>query len=435
MSSNHENVDHLGSEEPPYIPDDGFGPQGEYGLGRTWGGASVKPSRTFNDLAPQLIFARRVWIFWLVVNGIYDDTPVSEQFYNVQTAFNKTLSRYHGDDGEMILGHLRECSDKMFLKYFKAVMVDTGLPKTKTPSPDEAENDDDPPVFEDDFGYEYLCSPGNEGMGCRAWRREKDDSDDLVHATAPCSDAEMAASKALVHTVQKALPQEVYNHFERTYVDKFFAPGRRLYSTKAPVQRMTSKIFLEAWETFKPNVVTDNKWVFDGEDTSVNLKYFRTYPHPDVRKAELVLSLRDQCYWCMCRVHETMTPVGEEPVLWGYDQLEWDILKVMDRYRHLCGMVQRDIIAAWKDRFDTLAKLPLEYFLLDVREAYALDGHFIGLDAAYEFDDFQHGVPKVFEVRAQTQEIAQEIRAAITIPNKERPPRFPVGRVEECLWE
>ena len=426
-----------GSPEPSFVPEDGFGPQGEFGLGRLWGGASVRPSLTFKDLAPQLTFARRVWIFWLVVNSIYDDTPVVEEFYNVQAAINKTLSRYHGDDGDFILWHFRDCSDKMFMKYFKAVMVDTGLPKNRISSPDDDENgdEDDPPVFEDDFGYPYLCSPGNEGMGCRAWRGDKGDSSDTEQASAPCSDEDLAASKALVHTTQKALPQEVYNHFERTYIDKFFAPGRRLYQTKAPIQRLTSRIFWAAWETFKPNVITDNTWVFDGEDVSVNVKYYRTLPHPNVKKVELVLSLRDHCYWCMCRVHEIMTPVGEEPVLWGPDQLEWDILKVMDRYRHLSGLVERDILAGWKDRFDALASLPLEYLLLDMREAYALDGHYIGLDAAYDFDDFGHGVPKFFEVRAPTDQLAKEIRAAIATPNNERPPRFPTGRIEDCQWE
>ncbi|MDI1492883.1 MAG: hypothetical protein OHK93_004666 [Ramalina farinacea] len=435
MSSNYDDIEREESSEPAYVPDDGFGPEGQFGLGRTWGGASVRPSMTFNDLMSQLSFPRRVWIFWLVINDIYDDTPVFEQLHSVQAAVNRTLSRYDGDDGESILWHLRDCSDKMFLRYFKAVMVDTGLPKNRVSSPYDAENEDDPPVFEDDFGDPYLCSPGNEGMGCRAWRRDKGNSNDTMQANPSCSDEDMAASKTLVHTVRKALPQEIYNHFERKYVDKFFAPGRRFYSTKAPVQRLTSKIFLDAWETFKPNVATDNTWVFDGEDVSVNVKHYRTLPDPDVRKVELVLSLRDPCYWCMCRVHETLTPVGEEPVLWGHDQLEWDVLKVMDRYRYLCGMVQRDILAAWKERFDTLAKLPLQYLLLDMREAYALDGRFIGLDAAYEFDDFASGVPKFFEVRAQTEEIAQEIRAAIATPNNERPPRFPIGRIEECLWE
>ena len=435
MSSSYDDNDRDSSSDAHYVPDDGFGPEGQFGLGRTWGGASVRPSLTFKDLAPQLTFARRVWIFWLVINNIYDDTPVLEEFYNVQAAFNKTLSRYDGDDGEFILWHLRDCSDKMFLKHFKAVMVDTGLPRNKTPSADEAENGDDPPVFEDDFGYSYLCSPGNEGVGCRAWRRDKGDLNNMMPASAPCSDADMAASKALVHEVQKVLPQEIYNHFERKYVDKFFAPGRRPYQIRPPVQRLTNRTFFATWETFKPNAITDNTWVFDGEDVSVNVKHYRTLPDPGVRKVELVLSLRDHCYWCMSRVHEVLTPVGEEPVLWGQDQLEWDILKVMDRYRHLCGMVQRDIIAGWKDRFHALASLPLEYLLLDMREAYALDGRFIGDEAAYQFDDFVYGVPKVFKVLAPTEELAKEIWMAIATPNNERPPRYPVARIEDASWE
>ena len=49
-----------------------------------------------------------------------------------------------------------------------------------------------------------------------------------------------------------------------------------------------------------------------------------------------------------------MRPVGEEPVLCGPEQLEWDVLEVMDRY-------QPDIVAEWKMRLSNLTMFSLNF--------------------------------------------------------------------------
>ena len=72
----------------------------------------------------------------------------------------------------MLLRHLETCSDKLFVRYFKALMIDTGLPASPTLDPtlddDDKENDGDPPVFETHLpGEPYLCAPGRDGMYCR----------------------------------------------------------------------------------------------------------------------------------------------------------------------------------------------------------------------------------------------------------------------------
>lgn len=107
---------------------------------------------------------------------------------------------------------------------------------------------------------------------------------------------------------------------------------------------------------------------------------------------ELVFSLRDPCYACFNKVHDEFTPVGWDPVLWGQEQLEWDVLKLLDRYWYNCNLVHDDTVAEWRLRFNTLAAMRLEYMSLDFSEAHYLSGHFIGLAVVRSFDDFKYSV-------------------------------------------
>ena len=127
---------------------------------------------------------------------------------------------------------------------------------------------------------------------------------------------------------------------------------------------------------------------------------------PGMRSAELVLSQRDTCFWCLARIREQMTPIGQDPVLWGHELLEWDILRIINRFHMHCGMASREIIHGWHSRFNLLAQLPLEHLVLDMRETYSLDQHCLGVNTAKGFKDFTHGVPKVSRVLAPSTELA-----------------------------
>ena len=140
-----------------------------------------------------------------------------------------------------------------------------------------------------------------------------------------------------------------------------------------------------------------------------------------IRKTELVLSLRDTCFWCMARIHGEMTPIDQDPVLWGNELLEWDLLTILDRWNHHCGMVQKGIVGIWRDRFNLLAQLPLESFVLDMTETFSVDQHYIALETAREFQRFRYGIAAKFTIKAPTTELAKEIMDLIRRKNTEEP--------------
>ena len=423
MPEKHQFEYEASSPEELELPefDDGFGPEGEFGLGRSWG-YSIEPPLTFQDLVPAFSVEKRIWFFWMVVNSTYDMTPVMDQFLIIQAEINRTLARYDKYNGRRIVDHLETCSALMFLKHIKALMVDTGLPKTL--NPDEYEAQEVIPPIGEDYGQTILCTEPQKSITCkRASGYRPPPSSPRV--SEPCSDEQMAHSRALVRRTKAALPLEIYDLFCDSFLAKFFGPRRRLFepaSFRAPTQRLTSKAFLGAYQSYQYSFVADNIWVFDGEDFFENLDtVFGTLEDPGIRKAELVLSLRDPCFWCMARIHEDMTPIGQDLVLWGNELLEWDVLRIMDRYRLHCAMARRDIMNGWRSRFNILVRYPLEYLVLDMREAYSLDGHYIGVETASEFDNFKHGIPKTFIVRAPTADAEEQIRLAINTPYSDRP--------------
>ena len=400
---------------------DGFGPEGEFGLGRSWG-FSIEPPLTFKDLVLAFSVEKRVWFFWMVVNSTYDMTPVVDQFLIIEAEIDRTLARYDKYNGRRIVEHLESCSVLMFLKHVKVLMVDTGLPKTLNPDAYDAE-EVDPPI-EQNYGQTILCTEPHKSIICKRASGYRPPPSS-PRASEPISDEQITYSRNLVQKTQAAFPLEIYDLFCDSFLAKFFGPRRRLFepaSFRVPTQCLTSKAFLGAYQSYQNSFVADNIWVFDGQSFFENLHTtFGTLEDPGIRKAELVLSLRDPCFWCMARIHEEMTPIGQDPVLWGNELLEWDVLRVMNRYRLHCAMARRDIIEGWRSRFNTLVKYPLEYLVLDMREAYSLDGHYIGVETAGQFDNFKHGTPKTFIVRAPSAEAEEQIRLAINTPYSDRP--------------
>ncbi|MDI1492881.1 MAG: hypothetical protein OHK93_004664 [Ramalina farinacea] len=401
---------------------DGFGPEGEYGLGRSWG-YSIEPPLTFKHLAAKLTFARRVMLFQMIVESTYDSTPVMNQFLLVQAEIDRTLSRYDKYNGQLIICHIENCSDRLFLKHLKVLMIDTGLPRSLNPEDLETEEDlDIPDVLPlEDFGQPILCTDPLRSNGCKFWSSRSTSSSSSRGGWDDWDDnrnEQMAASIELIRRAETVLPQELCDHFWHSYLAKFFGPRRRLFATRsfdAPEQRLVSREFYAAYETYKPRFLEDNIWVFDGEDFFDDLyDVFGTLDYDlGIRNAELVLSLRDTCFSCLARIHEQMTPIGQDPVLWGQELLEWDVLRIINRYRMHCGMVSREIIHAWQSRFNLLAQLPLEHFVLDMRETYSLDQYYLGVETARGFRNFAHGLPKVFKLLAPTPQLSEEIRSMV----------------------
>ena len=228
-------------EGPLIAPDwpDNFGPGGRYGLGRNWYGECIRPPVTFIDLAARLTVQRRAMVFWTVVHDAFDIIPVTDQFIAMRALIDRTLSRYDGQNGDRLIEHLVECSDRQFLRCLRAVMVDTGLPQTMCSEEEEDDESLDPPIYRDDDGSPFFCTIPYVALGC-----PRDGAVRTIESMSPLdfdwglSRNAAAASTSLVKKARETLPLETYEVLEKAYISKFFGPRRRHFAPenlRAPV--------------------------------------------------------------------------------------------------------------------------------------------------------------------------------------------------------
>ena len=411
---------------PLISPDwqDKFGPGGRYGLGRDCYSECVRPPMTFKDLARRLTLQRRAMLFWTVVYDAFDIIPIADQFLTMQASIDRTLSRYDGRNGDRLIERLVQCSDRKFLRCLRAVMVDTGLPKTICCEEEEDNESFDPFIYRDDDGSPFLCTIPYVALGC-----PKDGAVRTIESLSPLESnwglprETVAASRSLVQKAREPLPLETYEFLEKAYVSKFFGPRRRHFAPnhlRAPKQRLTNSVIYKEYQQTRRSHLRGNTWIVDGEDFISTLSNAPGCWNEDggLRRVELVFSLRDACYACLNKVHDGLTPVGWNLVLWGQEQLEWDVLKVLDRHWYNCNLVHDDIVAEWRLLFNILAAMRLEYMSLDFSEAHDLSGHFIGLEVVRSFDDFKYGIPAELTVEAPTKELADRIREIVITPKE-----------------
>jgi len=81
-----------------------------------------------------------------------------------------------------------------------------------------------------------------------------------------------------------------------------------------------------------------------------------------------------------------------------------------DEYKRESKMIASALKQIWQDKFDRVAFLELEYFRLDVMQAYAPDGAFLGVEVVRRLLPFVYGMPEVFEVVAPTGVLEGEVR-------------------------
>lgn len=87
--------------------------------------------------------------------------------------------------------------------------------------------------------------------------------------------------------------------------------------------------------------------------------------------------------------------------------------EMLDEYRRECKLVAEELKQIWQDKFDRVAFLELEHLTLDVTQAYAPDGVFLGVDAVRRALPFVHGMPLEFVVLARTRALEREVRGVV----------------------
>ncbi len=86
-----------------------------------------------------------------------------------------------------------------------------------------------------------------------------------------------------------------------------------------------------------------------------------------------------------------------------------NVLEILLGYRTQCICNSDQLMKNWIGKFWAVLFFRLESFVLDLSDAYAPDGTYLGLHIAWHMPRFAHGLPGSFTVGAPTRALAEEI--------------------------
>jgi hypothetical protein len=83
---------------------------------------------------------------------------------------------------------------------------------------------------------------------------------------------------------------------------------------------------------------------------------------------------------------------------------------MLEAFRTQCKYFKSVALRTWRDKFERVAVLNLRHLTLDLTEAYAPNGEFLGLEAVQWLIPFAHGIPDEFRILARTEALVNQIR-------------------------
>ena len=86
-------------------------------------------------------------------------------------------------------------------------------------------------------------------------------------------------------------------------------------------------------------------------------------------------------------------------------------------FRSQCQQFKSVSLRTWRDKFERIAILNLRHLTLDLTEASAPDGEYLGVEAVQGLIPFAHGVPDDFRILAPSQQLVDRIRDVFYLKN------------------
>ena len=105
----------------------------------------------------------------------------------------------------------------------------------------------------------------------------------------------------------------------------------------------------------------------------------------------------------------------EFPTAWDHYHCDSvaDPLSNLDKFLYFNDRDEEDLPGIWLHKYAVFSRLKLGRFVLDVSDAYAPAGRFLGVEFAQMAPAFDHGIPKDFVIEAPSEVLAKEVRTAI----------------------
>ncbi|CAF9939194.1 hypothetical protein IMSHALPRED_001244 [Imshaugia aleurites] len=330
------------------------------------------------------------------------------------------LSRLEHHEGAILVVMLVNCSIAQFRTYLMICSVDR-----------------DVPVHDHHSNQDVLSNPDDESLlewqrDTKATSRSIFDADSLEELTSealasldvsrkaqelgltPLSEKQPADSK-LCQRIHD-LPSELFLQIQEEFLNMTFGP-RSVYPYN---ELRNSRVF----EALNQRLLAKYQRIFFSENTWIMgqgyccVEFLDRMPQSKrqmIRKVEMAFTTQD--YPETLRFYFEDTEQSRDRLrrrlAFSLEEDRGDVqnpLKVLRSYQTECLRGTREMVSMWCERFEAVSFLNLDYFVLDLSDAYAPDGEYLGVYVARHLVPFTYGLPAgYFHIRAPTQALADEI--------------------------
>jgi len=245
---------------------------------------------------------------------------------------------------------------------------------------------------------------------------EKKVSDDLSRAKPTCTEAPDPSWRHFQERVQD-LPPEMFRMVENMVFEEAFGPKRVFPYEDPAIMNIFLALDRRLYRMYSDIYWCQNTWVIGQGSVDKTMRFMTQRPYDasikefslqiphrlalGIKSVHIRLNKEDvpsSTDWLETTDSELDTPLGLE------DRL------IIQQYQNECEYFTCTAFRTWQDKFERLAVLNLRHLTLDLTEAYAPNGEYIGVGAVERFIPFVHGLPPDFSILAPTKTLVEEIR-------------------------
>jgi len=223
------------------------------------------------------------------------------------------------------------------------------------------------------------------------------------------------------------LPPEICRSIMDALFKDTFGPREVYPQTDAPITTMFLSLDKQLYRRYSHTYWSENTWVVANGVANDSMRFMTTPPYnilttefsrqvPNdaalkIRRLELRFTKDDLPLprWRQLTRLSTSADGAEPQSIHSFD--------MFDDYKSECKILAGELKQLWQDKFDRVAFLELDHFALDVTQAYASDGEFLGVDVVQRLLPFVYGMPVNFKILAPTKVLELAVRKAFDAIN------------------
>lgn len=234
--------------------------------------------------------------------------------------------------------------------------------------------------------------------------------------TSKCAEhpqATLTRFQSMVHD----LPPELFRLVKDMMFEEAFGPKRVFPYEDPTIMNIFLALNKQLYQKYSNIYWCQNTWVVGQGPADRTMRFMIQKPY-DARIKEFSLQIPNRLALEITSVHMLLsrrdvprcTEWIEDPETRGDKQLGLKDRLVIQQFQNEREYFKSTAFRTWQDKFDRLAVLNLRHLTLDLTDAFAPDGEYVGVNAVERFIPFVHGLPPDLRILAPTKALMQEIR-------------------------